>query len=103
ACTGRLELGAFSLHDALPISGGDQALGETGTRRIEAEVGHGEIAGGVAAGDALGEEVAGEEDVDVGFGGAGGLDAVDDGLPQHLDRKSTRLNSSHVKTSYAVF
>src|SRR5690349_23051979 len=24
-------------------------------------------------------------------------------LPQHLDRKSTRLNSSHVEISYAVF
>src|SRR5690606_40951640 len=24
-------------------------------------------------------------------------------LPRHLDRKSTRLNSSHVKISYAVF
>src|SRR5690606_41700967 len=25
------------------------------------------------------------------------------GIPVHLDRKSTRLNSSHVKISYAVF
>src|SRR5690606_41768939 len=30
------------------------------------------------------------------------LDAVEAGLPL-LDRKSTRLNSSHVKISYAVF
>src|SRR5690606_40005073 len=29
--------------------------------------------------------------------------AVFSGLRPHLDRKSTRLNSSHVKISYAVF
>src|SRR5690606_40840647 len=26
-----------------------------------------------------------------------------DGMPKEIDRKSTRLNSSHVKISYAVF
>src|SRR3712207_8674219 len=31
-----------------------------------------------------------------------GLDALD-GLGAHLDRKSTRLNSSHANISYAVF
>src|SRR3989442_10882771 len=25
------------------------------------------------------------------------------GVPEHIDRKSTRLNSSHVRISYAVF
>src|SRR5699024_12056559 len=29
--------------------------------------------------------------------------AVDGGMSDNLDRKSTRLNSSHVSTSYAVF
>src|SRR5690606_41321998 len=35
----------------------------------------------------------------------GGLDRVGQNVNpfQHLDRKSTRLNSSHVKISYAVF
>src|SRR5690242_21544547 len=28
---------------------------------------------------------------------------ADDGLHAHLDRKSTRLNSSHMSISYAVF
>src|SRR5690606_42072437 len=31
------------------------------------------------------------------------LDDLDDTLDGHPDRKSTRLNSSHVKISYAVF
>src|SRR5690606_40845393 len=38
-----------------------------------------------------------------GRGGAGSVSAtLNDGNPS-LDRKSTRLNSSHVKISYAVF
>src|SRR5437868_13054592 len=39
-------------------------------------------------------------------GGADGLDVVRrilSGAPNHLDRKSTRLNSGHVSISYAVF
>src|SRR5690606_41941904 len=37
-------------------------------------------------------------------GGRGGIDDVPFVLlDQHRDRKSTRLNSSHVKISYAVF
>src|SRR5436309_4967703 len=37
-------------------------------------------------------------------GGRGeGGDRRDAGRPHHRDRKSTRLNSSHVKISYAVF
>src|SRR5690606_22959629 len=63
-------------------------------------------------GDALGGAVAGaglagrhggvghEVDVRPGDAVAGGRD---DDRPVHLDRKSTRLNSSHVKISYAVF
>src|SRR5436309_3993945 len=30
-------------------------------------------------------------------------DVEEDAVPERLDRKSTRLNSSHVKISYAVF
>src|SRR3712207_6939205 len=35
--------------------------------------------------------------------GDGGLDEGDGGGPRPLDRKSTRLNSSHANISYAVF
>src|SRR5690606_41428727 len=34
---------------------------------------------------------------------AGGVQAGDRGVGRRRDRKSTRLNSSHVKISYAVF
>src|SRR5690606_41369016 len=39
------------------------------------------------------------------FGSSGFVNAVDEegGYPLLVDRKSTRLNSSHVKISYAVF
>src|SRR5690349_23770567 len=47
----------------------------------------------VAVGEPL---VALEEDLPV-------LHADAEGLLEHLDRKSTRLNSSHVEISYAVF
>src|SRR5690606_41340949 len=75
----------LSLHDALPIS-----VQVAGAREDRA---------GVAAphGDdhVAGLHRLGGEDL-----GARGAD-VHPGLPQ--DRKSTRLNSSHVKISYAVF
>src|SRR5690606_40310211 len=45
-----------------------------------------------AADDAVAESVAAVQ-----------IGEVDDGRADGLDRKSTRLNSSHVKTSYAVF
>src|SRR5690606_42018077 len=41
-----------------------------------------------------------QPDVAAGIGVAGG---VAEQVGDHLDRKSTRLNSSHVKSSYAVF
>src|SRR5580700_10045057 len=37
------------------------------------------------------------------FGHAGGRRHHDSGRPPRRDRKSTRLNSSHVEISYAVF
>src|SRR5436305_11991227 len=77
------EIYTLSLHDALPIS--DVLAGRLDTRasvtlrRDEAARGHLPVGG----------EAAGEP-----------------GLPfetEALDRKSTRLNSSHVRISYAVF
>src|SRR5690606_40145585 len=86
----------LSLHDALPIYAASA-----------------ELAAGVAAVAAFGKaDVVGGDGVAAtgreGFGG-GGIDvlaAVVDPSAQIADdgdRKSTRLNSSHVKISYAVF
>src|SRR5690348_17766083 len=72
--TATTEIYTLSLHDALPISGGDRA---------------GEHAG----------EVEDPGPVRDGRGGRGSRGEV--GV--HGDRKSTRLNSSHPSISYAVF
>src|SRR5690606_39562603 len=84
----------LSLHDALPIFTHVARLGETGG--VGDGEGHVELAG-----QGLGEE---------GLAAAGRADEEDVRLlkldvPVQLtgDRKSTRLNSSHVKISYAVF
>src|SRR5690606_41696564 len=73
------EIYTLSLHDALPIYGGvdDEASAVVGVDAADADGGGRALEGGV--GDRQG-------------GGGGGA-----------DRKSTRLNSSHVKISYAVF
>src|SRR5690606_41404894 len=80
------EIYTLSLHDALPISPAGQRLwsaaahGPAGLRRRPAP-------GAAAAGR-----------------GRAGISATAGPLaPQPGDRKSTRLNSSHVKISYAVF
>src|SRR5690606_42014538 len=91
-----------SLHDALPIcscdgaaegfaQGGDERLdGDHGVDRVE-HAGHG------------GDDAGGEHDDTDGDG----EEAARAAEPEHErlveDRKSTRLNSSHVKNSYAVF
>src|SRR5207302_10745088 len=85
---------ALSLHDALPICQPAAGLGWAGppviytpppvTQRIT------QLLGGI-------ENYAAEELRDAL---RDGRRCVDDG---RTDRKSTRLNSSHVKTSYAVF
>src|SRR5690606_41950847 len=75
-------LGTLSLHDALPIS-----VTLTMLRAIRD---YREMTGHV-----------------VGFKPAGGISTAKDALAYLVlvkeDRKSTRLNSSHVKNSYAVF
>src|SRR5690606_41350422 len=93
----------LSLHDALPISlHADvalalQALGGPGRTVLE-------LAGGLHV---LGH---GDELLECGLGARGNTEvraehAADLGrfdIDMHEDRKSTRLNSSHVKISYAV-
>src|SRR5437868_12036633 len=77
----------LSLHDALPIS-----LGELGGL-AEGAVGAGERAEGEQA----------ELVCDLVPGGAGGALGTTWNKIADEDRKSTRLNSSHVSISYAVF
>src|SRR5690606_39391367 len=77
----------LSLHDALPIWNGDVQAGSTLLEEIVA--GRGE--GVQRRQDAL---------IAQGNAGLGGESLVYEG---RADRKSTRLNSSHVKNSYAVF
>src|SRR5699024_11460475 len=84
-------LHTLSLHDALPISvdrrsghGRHQAQGAAGS----AQAGRDRVPGP----GLLAEPAAADRRVHRGAP-----------LPAHQDRKSTRLNSSHVSTSYAVF
>src|SRR5690554_7369100 len=84
------ELYTLSLHDALPIFEHRRLLGP----------------GGLPLGDGLAEELGvGLDDVEIQAANLGlliGVHLLEAG--QHvLDRKSTRLNSSHVRISYAVF
>src|SRR5690606_41864391 len=91
---------SLSLRDALPISDAMGAAGmgdgryPLGPLEVEVRDGVARLAeGGSIAGSTLTLDRAFRRAVTV------------DGLPveEAVDRKSTRLNSSHVKTSYAVF
>src|SRR5439155_24738527 len=78
----------LSLHDALPISrvGRSSPAGRDGRRRVGGggvEPGVGERSQGLGEGDDLAEALG--------------------PFPHARDRKSTRLNSSHVANSYAGF
>src|SRR5690606_41029539 len=90
------EIHPLSLHDALPIldpvgqPGLHQLLFDRPRLRVGA-VEHGVVAGIGALGDGLADAFDDE---------AGLVHLVVGGVE---DRKSTRLNSSHVKISYAVF
>src|SRR3712207_9498728 len=84
--TATTEIYTLSLHDALPIW---HELGEL----VDLPVGHLQNAADVAQ-NAAGEERAEGDDL---------RDAVLAVAPLHVDRKSTRLNSSHANISYAVF
>src|SRR5207249_11082854 len=90
-------ISTLSLHDALPISG-------IGDRRFESRLG---AIDGLTRKDAavdvrgrvLRQGVVGVATVQQGGDAGGSQHAVID----TIDRKSTRLNSSHVSISYAVF
>src|SRR5207249_5254117 len=96
--TAAAENSPLSLHDALPISGDREGgAGEGDRRRLQGAPGRSGAGAGRPAGAGDGHE--GSLAVGEGRhrrhpgpqGGTGG------------DRKSTRLNSSHVSISYAVF
>src|SRR5207253_9533244 len=92
----------LSLHGALPISGRIRGAGALLALA-------GTLAGGVVrAGSRLRPGTGARRGGDPRGGGAGGSADRDPPCSQHqpvgpLDRKSTRLNSSHVAISYAVF
>src|SRR3712207_6974830 len=80
--TATTEIYTLSLHDALPISG---ARGHEHVRAVHADVVVALVRNGT------------EQARDIEEGGEVAQ------VPLSLDRKSTRLNSSHANISYAVF
>src|SRR5699024_12049621 len=86
----------LSLHDALPISAGEQCL-DVGL--IVLVTGEGDLPLKVRQGADMGKAIA-RPVFRCGILQQDGLQLLPLDLP---DRKSTRLNSSHVSTSYAVF
>src|SRR5690606_42017873 len=85
--SGSTDIYTLSLHDALPICGGMQT--KLRASRLAARSGAHTVIVGGAIEQVLARLKAGER--------LGTL------LAPERDRKSTRLNSSHVKISYAVF
>src|SRR5690606_41552289 len=97
----RPEIFSLSLHDALPISVYEERLALT--RRFSAYLSKSFVFDDFGTGEADDD---GLEFRNAGGGQANNIVWVADGdgyLLLATDRKSTRLNSSHVKISYAVF
>src|SRR5207249_12278544 len=92
------EAPSLSLHDALPISDDFRFLGEGGAARRHDDIGHADLLGDLAR-HRIDDDLAETACLD-DLGNRRGEDEAVDQLP---DRKSTRLNSSHVSISYAVF
>src|SRR5699024_11951854 len=92
----------LSLHDALPIYGCTAGLltgEEAADLVVEQGVG---VTGEVVPGGAFHARGPGHDRVEAGERGVGArVETL--GSVLALDRKSTRLNSSHVSISYAVF
>src|SRR5690606_39512061 len=99
--TASRRLYTLSLHDALPIFGGSQGDGQDGVGAElgfvlgTVEVDHRAVEG-LLVQRAFAQQQVTDRAVDVGHG-------LQNAFAQVTDRKSTRLNSSHVKISYAVF
>src|SRR5690606_41324808 len=95
--TATTEIYTLSLHDALPISGNTKSgVPETG---IQQEVTISEMLPLFnKIFDMLEDQLDSEDLIFEGIGSDNQYEAQ-----QRRDRKSTRLNSSHVKISYAVF
>src|SRR5439155_12127037 len=92
--TSTTEIYTLSLHDALPISGRrEEEKDEGGDQRHHVRVDDRLDASRVAGRDRRHRGPAGSQFL---------LDALED-HDVRVDRKSTRLNSSHVAISYAVF
>src|SRR5690606_42007105 len=86
------EIYTLSLHDALPISGVRGADLPATVRPVQAQAFCAARRGGHAPQEAVAPRGGGPRQEAPGPPAGGGQ-----------DRKSTRLNSSHVKSSYAVF
>src|SRR5690606_40516454 len=80
----------LSLHDALPISD-----------RAQDDLGNGIHLFDTSANEVIGNHIEGVRD-GIYFSFASG-NIISENVITRSDRKSTRLNSSHVKNSYAVF
>src|SRR5689334_24651030 len=94
--TARTERDTFSLHDALPIFGAvgtDAARRRRERRRVDREIVGREIMAAVT-------DIFGHVEQDWAGTPRG---RHREGTARQLDRKSTRLNSSHSSISYAVF
>src|SRR5690606_41784738 len=78
----------LSLHDALPISSGRRGPGASDGSTVQLPRGGAPAPSGGRRADRFQR---------------GGVRACRDDRRRGIDRKSTRLNSSHVKISYAVF
>src|SRR5690554_6981040 len=89
--TATTEIYTLSLHDALPIYNAEEAV-----RRVIDRLADGEFTYKLDDGNAIRVKVT----IDRENRGAR-IDFT--GTSPQLDRKSTRLNSSHVRISYAVF
>src|SRR5690606_41637311 len=94
--TAATEISTLSLHDALPIFRAD--VYDRVSRNPEVSFGD-TIEGDLVRRDFTVNAMAIELSTKTFVDPHGGMEA----LAAKTDRKSTRLNSSHVKTSYAVF
>src|SRR5690606_41913543 len=90
----------LSLHDALPIFSHQYSVDAQSDRLMRMQVAEGtwEVIAKVPRLQGLAMVAHGQSLYRIG-----GFEARNQAGEEHEDRKSTRLNSSHVKVSYAVF